>query len=128
MDSISSNSEDSYEQLKKKTSRHKKMIKLLKHVYGYNSFKPRQYEIINRIINGEDVCAILPTGYGKSLAYQMPALYKETPAIIISPLISLMDDQQMILKKLNLTSCCYNATVVNRHKMRTEILQGKYQF
>jgi len=119
---------DSYEKSKRKTSRHKKIIKLLNTVYGYDSFKPKQYEIINRIINKEDVCAILPTGYGKSLTYQMPALYLGIPAIVISPLISLMDDQRMILDKLGITSCCYNSSIPDRSKMRTEIMQGKYQF
>jgi Werner syndrome ATP-dependent helicase len=119
---------DDYEQSKAKTTRHKKLIKLLKHHYGYDNFKPGQYEIINKIINDEDVCAILPTGYGKSLTYQMPALYKQLPAIIISPLISLMDDQQMILEKMGITSCCYNSSVPDRNQMRADILQGKYQF
>lgn len=119
---------DEYEAGKVKTRRHRKVIKLLKHHYGYGAFKPGQYEIINKIINNEDVCAILPTGYGKSLTYQVPALYKGKPGIVISPLISLMDDQRMILEKLGITSCCYNSSVKDRTQMRKDILDGKYQF
>lgn len=120
--------DDEYEESKSNTKRHKKLTKLLKTVYGYDSFKPKQYEIINRIINGEDVCAILPTGYGKSLTFQLPALYLNKPAFIISPLISLMDDQQLILTELGITSCCYNSQVKNKTKMLADILKGKYKF
>jgi len=119
---------DEYETSKQNTKRYIKVKKILKDVYGYDHFKPKQYEIINRIINKEDVCAILPTGYGKSLTYQMPALYQKIPAIILTPLISLMDDQRMILTKLNITSCCYNSRVTDKVKLKNEILEGKYQF
>jgi len=97
-------------------------------VYGFDNFRPKQYEIINRIISGEDVCAILPTGHGKSLCFQIPALYLDQPAIIVSPLISLMDDQQLILNKLGISSCCYNSTVTNKYDMRKDIMQRKYKF
>ena len=119
---------DSYENSKINTRRHKKVVALLKEVYSYDNFKPKQYEIINKIISGEDVCAILPTGYGKSLTYQIPALYLDKPAIIISPLISLMDDQCAFLEKIGVTSCCYNSFVQNRNQMKRDILDFKYKF
>lgn len=119
---------DIYEKSKSHSKRYKNIKKILKIVYDYDNFKPKQYEIINKIINNEDVCAILPTGYGKSITFQIPALYIDKPAIIISPLISLMDDQRMILDELNITSCCYNSTVKNKIKLKTKILQGKYKF
>lgn len=119
---------DSYENSKKNTKRHKKLIELLKMVYGFQNYKPKQYEIINRIISGEDVCAILPTGYGKSLTYQIPALYLDKPAIIVAPLISLMDDQRIILDKLGISSCCYNSNVRNKAEMRKDIMACKYKF
>lgn len=119
---------DPYEKSKMFTKRYKKIKKLLKKVYGYESFRSKQYEIINRIIKKEDVCAIMSTGMGKSLCFQLPALYLDLPAIVISPLISLMDDQRLILDKLGISSCCYNSTTENRSKMRKEILQGEYQF
>nr|AEX62622.1 putative ATP-dependent RNA helicase [Moumouvirus Monve] len=119
---------DKYEKSKVLTIRYKKVKKLLKIIYGYDSFRPKQYEIINRIISGEDVCALLPTGQGKSICFQIPALYLNKPAIIIFPLISLMEDQQLILDKLGITSCCYNSSVQNKYEMRQDILNGKYQF
>ena len=119
---------DSYEKSKKNTRRYQKIKVLLKTIYGYDNFKPKQYEIINRIISGEDVCAILPTGYGKSLTFQIPALYLDKPAIIVSPLISLMDDQRIILDNLGISSCCYNSNVTNKSKMKDEIMNCEYKF
>lgn len=119
---------DPYEEKKEHTKRYKKIKKILKSTFGYDDFRPRQYETINKILSGKDVCAIFPTGYGKSLCYQLPALYKKEPAIIISPLISLMNDQQIILEKLGLTSCCFNSNVSDKKEMRKNILEGEYQF
>jgi Werner syndrome ATP-dependent helicase len=127
-DEVNCSPMDEYEKSKEKTKRYAKVKTLLKLVYNYDTFKPRQYEIINRIISGEDVCGILPTGYGKSLTFQIPAIYLDKPAIIISPMISLMDDQKITLDELGLTSCCYNSTVKDKYKLKAEILQGKYQF
>lgn len=119
---------DAYEKSKMFTKRYKKLRKLLKMIYGYDSFRSRQYEIVNRIISGEDVCAVLPTGAGKSLTFQLPAIYMDKPAIVVSPLISLMDDQRLILEELGISSCCYNSIAENKHLMRRDILQCQYKF
>ena len=118
---------DSYEKSKMFTKRYKKLKILLKTIYGYESFRSRQYEIINRIINGEDVCAICNTGYGKSACFQIPAVYLDKPAIVVSPLISLMEDQQLILDDLGISSCCYNSNVSDKWQMKKDIMQFKYK-
>ncbi|MEM0354023.1 MAG: RecQ family ATP-dependent DNA helicase [Thermoplasmata archaeon] len=118
---------DPYEKSKIKTNRYKKLKKLLKIVYGYDCFRSKQYEIINRVINGEDVCAIMATGMGKSLCFQVPALYLDKPAIIVSPTIALMNDQKNILSQLGIKSCCYNSSVSNKKDMLRDILQFKYR-
>lgn len=119
---------DEYETEKHRTKRYHKIKKLLKETYGYNEFKPKQYELINNIINGRDMCAVLPTGYGKSLTFQVPALYLDKIAVIVCPLISLMDDQIRILQDLNISACSYNSTTVDKIQVRQDILEGKYKF
>ncbi|MGL6106791.1 DNA helicase RecQ [Romboutsia sp.] len=91
----------------------KKPLDILHKYYGYTSYRKGQENIINSIINENDVLAIMPTGGGKSICYQVPALILEGLTIIISPLISLMKDQVDTLKTMGIEADFINSSLSN---------------
>ncbi len=86
-------------------------LETLKEVFGYTSFRPFQQEIVNRVINGEDLFVLMPTGGGKSLCYQLPALHRKGVAIVVSPLISLMKDQVDAMVMAGVRAAFYNSSL-----------------
>lgn len=86
-------------------------LEALKKYFGYTSFRPGQEEIIKAILSGENVLAVLPTGAGKSICYQIPALISSNFSIVISPLIALMKDQVDSLNKQGEIAAFINSTL-----------------
>ena len=88
-------------------------LDILKQYYGYSSFREGQENIIREILNGNDVLTIMPTGGGKSICYQVPALCLDGITIVISPLISLMKDQVDALKTMGVKARLINSSLSN---------------
>jgi len=87
------------------------MKTILKKYFGYEEFRPLQKEIIERVLIGKDSVVLMPTGGGKSLCFQLPALMLDGTTIVVSPLISLMKDQIDSLHTNGISADCINSTL-----------------
>src|SRR5437660_7727401 len=85
------------------------LLPLLKQSFGFDSFRPLQEQIISDALAGRDVFALLPTGGGKSLCFQLPALARDGLTVVVSPLISLMKDQVDALQASGIAATCLNS-------------------
>ena len=88
----------------------KELLPLLKTHFGYDTFRPNQLEVMEDVLSKKDVLAIMPTGGGKSLCFQLPALAMDGTAIVISPLIALMKDQVDVLRANGIAAAYYNSS------------------
>lgn len=100
--------------------REQKLLKILKETFGYSEFRFVQQKIINSVLDGKDTLGIMPTGGGKSLCYQIPALYLDGVTLVISPLISLMQDQVMNLKETGVEAVFLNSSLSYAEKQKTK--------
>jgi len=94
---------------------------ILENIFGYSSFRGEQAEIIDHVIGGGSCCVLMPTGSGKSLCYQIPALCMNGVGIIVSPLIALMDDQVTALRELGVRAAAIHSGLDG------SVVQGIYQ-
>ena len=101
----------------------------LRRYWGYNSFRPLQEKIVNSLIAGRDTCVVMPTGGGKSLCYQLPALISGRTAVVISPLIALMQDQVTQLGQMGIPAALLNSTLSTdeQNRVMRESQDGAYR-
>jgi len=90
----------------------------LRRYWGYSSFRPLQEQIVRSLLAGHDTCVVMPTGGGKSLCYQLPALVAERTTVVISPLIALMQDQAAQLAQMGIPAAVLNSSVSNEEQSR----------
>lgn len=103
---------------------------VLRTYYGYDDFRPLQQEIINSVLEGHDTLALLPTGGGKSLCFQIPALVKQCLCLVITPLIALMRDQIENLRKRDIRAAAiYSGMTYEQQRIALDNCQfGPYRF
>jgi ATP-dependent DNA helicase RecQ len=102
---------------------------LLKRHFGFPSFRPHQREIVEALLGGEDVLGVLPTGGGKSLCYQLPALAREGLTVVVSPLIALMKDQVDSLEEIGVGATFLNSSLEPEESRRRywDLGRGRYK-
>ena len=99
----------------------------LRAVFGFDSFRGAQAEIVTRVASGGDVFVIMPTGSGKSLCYQLPALLRPGVGVVVSPLIALMQDQVAALRQLGVRAACLNSALsaAEQHEVERLLEAGR---
>ncbi|WP_306671010.1 DNA helicase RecQ [Endozoicomonas sp. SESOKO1] len=95
-------------------------LDILKNTFGYPSFRGFQQEVIDEIVAGRDALVLMPTGGGKSLCYQIPALLRGGTAVVVSPLIALMDDQINSLRELGIRADCLHSAMMPEDRLQVE--------
>jgi len=105
-------------------------LSVLKRVYGYSAFRGRQAEVVSHVVSGGDAVVLFPTGAGKSLCFQVPALCRPGVGVVVSPLIALMRDQVEALKGLGVRAAALNSTLTREEyvEIRRALDRGELDF
>jgi Werner syndrome ATP-dependent helicase len=105
-----------------------KYTDVLKEYFGFSKFRENQLSIIKAVLKDKrDICVIMFTGAGKSMCYQFPAVYTGKTVLVISPLISLMNDQKIKMDDQDISSICLNSTIKDKIKVKEDIMNNVYR-
>src|SRR6202161_936061 len=101
----------------------------LRRYWGYSTFRPLQERIVRSLLAGRDTCVVMPTGGGKSLCYHLPAVVSGGTAVVISPLIALMQDQATQLAQMGIPAAVLNSTLdeAEQKKVMSRARDGAYR-
>src|SRR5246500_1821430 len=94
------------------------LLSPLRRYWGYNSFRPLQERIVRSLLAQHDICVVMPTGGGKSLCYQLPALVSGKTTVVVSPLIALMQDQAAQLAQMGIPAAVLNSMMPSDEQAR----------
>ncbi|MGA7549625.1 MAG: RecQ family ATP-dependent DNA helicase [Candidatus Sulfotelmatobacter sp.] len=105
------------------------MLTPLRRYWGYSTFRPLQERVVLSLLAGRDTCVVMPTGGGKSLCYQLPAVVSKGTAVVISPLIALMQDQATQLAQMGIPAAVLNSTMneAEQNKVMAKAREGAYR-
>jgi ATP-dependent DNA helicase RecQ len=105
------------------------LLGTLRRHWGYDSFRPLQERIVRSLLEGQDSCVVMPTGGGKSLCYQLPAVMLGRTAIVVSPLIALMQDQAAQLEQMGIPAAVLNSSLPNEKQAQVirKASEGEYR-
>jgi ATP-dependent DNA helicase RecQ len=105
------------------------LAELLRRYWGYHEFRPKQESVIRSVLARRDTCVVMPTGGGKSLCYQLPAVVSGKTAVVVSPLISLMQDQAAQLAQMGIPAAVINSSQSpsERSQVMTKAVRGEYR-
>ena len=105
------------------------ILTMLRRYWGYGAFRPLQESIVGSLLGGHDTCVVMPTGGGKSLCYQLPAVMLGRTAVVVSPLIALMQDQSAQLAQMGIPAGVLNSSLPNEKQAQVmrRASQGEFR-
>src|SRR5579872_5070819 len=105
------------------------LLATLRRYWGYGAFRPLQERIVSSLLGGHDTCVVMPTGGGKSLCYQLPAVMLGRTAIVVSPLIALMQDQSAQLAQMGIPAAVLNSSLPSEKQAQVirKASEGEYR-